>query len=64
MEFTILTDEELNNFSDYPVLPGVTAMLVKASEQAKAWRSEAYFGCKHCVPDPRKPQLCGHEVLS
>lgn len=52
-----LTDEELVNFSDYPILPGVTTMLMKTDEQAKTWRSKVYFGCKHCVPNPRKPSV-------
>jgi len=50
----ILTDEELAKFSDYPVLPGVAAMLMKTNDKTKKLRSKAYFGCKHCVPNPRK----------
>ena len=57
MQFMILTDEELVNFSDYPVLPGVTAMLMKTTEKAKGLRSKVYFGCKHCIPNPRKPSI-------
>jgi len=54
MQFMILVDEELVKFSDYPVLPGVTAKLMRTDGQAKEWRSSVYFGCKHCIPNPRK----------
>jgi hypothetical protein len=64
MQFMILTEEDLAKFSDYPVLPGVTAMLMKADERAKKLRSKVYFGCKHCVPNPRKFLACGYEPFS
>ena len=54
MQFMILADEELVKFSDYPVLPGVTAKLMQADGQAKEWRSSVYFRCKHCIPNPRE----------
>lgn len=57
MQFMVLTDEELVKFSDYPVLPGITAMLMKTKEQAKKLRSKVYFGCKHCVLNPRKSSV-------
>jgi len=55
MQFMILADEELVKFADYPVLPGVTAKLVQANDQAKEWRSKVLLGCKHCISNPRKP---------
>lgn len=64
MQFMILTDEELVKFSDYPVLPGVVAMLMKADEEAKELRSKARFGCKHCVPNPRKSSAVWAQTLS
>ena len=54
MQFKILADEELVKFSDYLFLPGVTAKLMTADDQTKEWRSSKYFGCKHCIPNPRK----------
>ena len=54
MQFMILADEELVKFSDYPVLPGVTAKLVQANDKAKEWRSNVSVGCKHCIQNPRK----------
>lgn len=49
----ILTDEDLIKFADYPLLPGITATLMKPT--AQELRSKVYFGCKHCIPNPRKP---------
>lgn len=57
MQFMILTDEELAKFSDYPVLPGIVTMLTRTNEEAKKRRGKAYFGCKHCVPNPRKSSV-------
>ena len=57
MQFMILTDEELAKFSDHPVLPGVVKMLMRTNEEAKKWRGKVYFGCKHCVPNPRKSSV-------
>jgi len=54
MQFMILADEELVKFSDYPVLPGVTAKLVRTNDKAKEQRRKVRIGCKHCISNPRK----------
>ena len=62
MHFMILTDEDLTRFADYPLLPGITAMFMKTADQAAKLRSKVYFGCKHCVPNPRKLPGVGIEA--
>jgi len=52
MHFMILADEDLVEFSDYAVLPGVTAKLMQVNERAKEWRDTVSVGCKHCVQNP------------
>lgn len=63
MQFMILTDEDLIKFADYPLLPGITAMLTKSTDQTIKLRSKAYFGCRHCIPNPRKPSALGNGSL-
>lgn len=59
MEIMILADEELVEFSDYPVTPGITARLTRADKQMKERRSNRCFGCKHCILNPLLAEEAG-----
>jgi len=52
MQFTILADEELAKFSDYPVTPSITTRFMQTDPQTVEWRRNSYFACKHCIPNP------------